>query len=71
MGDGFLDGRGGEERQVAAVLGLPAVTEEVVVLAAVAPCGDQEAEAPLAAGTEDAALQIVLVEALPFTGLVS
>jgi hypothetical protein len=71
VGDGFLDGGGGEERQVATVLGLTAVAEEVVVLAAVAAGGDQEPETPLAAGTEDGALEVVLVKALPFTGLVT
>ncbi|MDA8039133.1 MAG: hypothetical protein M0Z69_08220 [Actinomycetota bacterium] len=50
---------------------MAAVAEEVVVLAAVASGGDEEPETPLAAGAEDAALQVVLVEALPFTGLVS
>jgi len=71
VGDGLLDCSRGEERQVAAVLGLPAVVEEVVVLAAVAAGGDQEPEPALAAGTEDGALEVVLVKALPFTGLVT
>jgi hypothetical protein len=71
VGDGLLDGCRGEERQVEAVLGLAAVAEEVIVFATVAPGGDEEPETPLAAGTVDAALQVVLVEALPFARLVS